>query len=189
MSLQQSVANPFHASPEELEAGLSAIREAPKGEGVLELIVARPAEGERQVLEEGQLDLESGLVGDRWLGSGRSGGRLANGDAQVTVMSSRAAQLVAGDRGRWPLAGDQLYVDIDLSDDNLPPGTRLAVGDAVLEVTAEPHTGCKKFTERFGLDAMKFVNAPEGRSLNLRGINTRVVEPGTIRVGDTVSKS
>ena len=103
-------------------------------------------------------------------------------------MSSRAAALVAGDRERWPLAGDQLYVDLDLSDENLPPGTRLALGSAVLEVTDEPHTGCKKFTARFGLDAMVFVNSPVGRALNLRGINARVVESGTVRVGDAVTK-
>ena len=103
-------------------------------------------------------------------------------------MSSRAAALVAGDRERWPLAGDQLYVDLDLSDENLPPGTRLALGSAVLEVTDEPHTGCKKFTARFGLDAMAFVNSPVGRALNLRGINARVVESGTVRVGDAVTK-
>ena len=103
-------------------------------------------------------------------------------------MSSRGAALVAGDRERWPLAGDQLYVDLDLSGENLPPGTRLALGSAVLEVTDEPHTGCKKFTARFGLDAMVFVNSPEGRALNLRGINARVVEAGTVRVGDAVTK-
>ena len=92
-------------------------------------------------------------------------------------MNARAAALVAGDRERWPLAGDQLYVDLDLSGENLPPGTRLAIGSAVVEVTDEPHTGCKKFSARFGLDALEFVNSPEGRALNLRGINTRVVEP------------
>ena len=177
-----------HRSPEELERGLSTVREAPRDVGVLELIVVRPEVGERQVLEEAEVDLDEGVVGDRWRTAGRSGGRPANVDAQVTLMSSRAAQLVAGDRGRWPLAGDQLYVDLDLSGDHLPPGTRLALGDAVLEITAEPHTGCKKFTERFGLDAMKFVNSSEGRALNLRGVNARVAEPGTFRVGDAVRK-
>lgn len=178
----------YHRSPADLEAGLETVRAAPRDEGMLELIVVRPEVDEREVLDAGELDLELGLVGDHWLQRGRSAGRPANPDAQVTVMSSRAAALVAGDRDRWPLAGDQLYVDLDLSDENLPPGSRLALGSAVLEVTEEPHTGCKKFTARFGLDAMRFVNSTEGRALNLRGINTRVVEPGTFRVGDVVSK-
>ena len=103
-------------------------------------------------------------------------------------MNARATALVAGDRERWPLAGDQLYVDLDLSGEHLPPGTRLAIGTAVIEVTADPHTGCKKFSERFGLEALMFVNSPEGRALNLRGINTRIVQSGTVRVGDTIHK-
>ena len=108
--------------------------------------------------------------------------------AQVTVMSARAAQLVAQDRSRWSLAGDQIYVDFDLSAANIPPGTRLALGSAVIEVTDQPHLGCQKFTERFGAAARELVNSAEGTSLNLRGINTRVVQPGTVRVGDTVRK-
>jgi MOSC domain-containing protein YiiM len=177
-----------YATPSELEAGLDDVRAAPRDGGTLELIVVRPRVDEREVLEEAQLDSEAGVVGDHWLAHGRSGGRSANPKAQVTLMSSRAAALVAGERERWPLAGDQLYVDLDLSGENIPPGTRLGLGSAVLEVTDEPHTGCKKFTARFGLDAMVFVNSPVGRALNLRGINTRVVEPGTARVGDAVRK-
>ena len=177
-----------HATPAELEAGLDTVREAPTDRGTLELVVVRPEVGEREVLDEATLGLEDGVAGDRWRNAGRSGGRPANVNAQVTLMSARAAALVAGDRERWPLAGDQLYVDLDLSGENLPPGTRLGIGSAVLEVTDEPHTGCKKVTERFGLDAMVFVNSPEGRALNLRGINTRVVEAGTVRVGDDVTK-
>jgi len=177
-----------HATPAELEAGLDTVREAPSDRGTLELVVVRPEVGEREVLDEATLDLDDGVVGDRWRNAGRSGGRPANVNAQVTLMSARAAALVAGDRERWPLAGDQLYVDLDLSGENLAPGTRLRIGSAILEVTDEPHTGCKKFTERFGLDAMVFVNSPEGRALNLRGINTRVVEAGTVRVGDDVTK-
>ena len=140
-----------HATPAELEAGLDTVREAPTDRGTLELVVVRPEVGEREVLDEATLDLDDGVVGDRWRNAGRSGGRPANVNAQVTLMSARAAALVAGDRERWPLAGDQLYVDLDLSGENLPPGTRLGIGSAVLEVTDEPHTGCKKFTERFGL--------------------------------------
>ena len=177
-----------HATPAELEAGLDTVREAPTDRGTLELVVVRPEVGEREVHDEATLDLDDGVVGDRWRNAGRSGGRPANVNAQVTLMSARAAALVAGDRERWPLAGDQLYVDLDLSGENLPPGTRLGIGSAILEVTDEPHTGCKKFTERFGLDAMVFVNSAEGRALNLRGINTRVVEAGTVRVGDDVTK-
>ena len=177
-----------YATPAELEAGLDTVREAPTDRGTLELVVVRPEVGEREVLDKATLDLDDGVVGDRWRNAGRSGGRPANVNAQVTLMSARAAALVAGERERWPLAGDQLYVDLDLSGENLPPGTRLGIGSAIVEVTDEPHTGCKKFTERFGLDAMVFVNSPEGRALNLRGINTRVVEAGTIRVGDDVTK-
>lgn len=177
-----------YATPGELESGLDAVRAAPRDEGILELIVRRPAVGEREVVEEAVLDLEEGLVGDNWSSRGRSGGRPANTEAQITVMGSRAVALAARDRDRWPLAGDQLYVDLDLSVDNLPPGTRLQAGAAVIEVTGEPHTGCKKFAQRFGLETLEFFNSPEGRALNLRGINTRVVQPGVVRTGDTVRK-
>ena len=171
------------------EAELEVVRAAPRDEGTVELIVCRPAVDEREVVDEAQLDLEEGLVGDNWRARGRSGGRReANLDAQITVMSSRAIALAAGDRERWALAGDQLYLDLDLSKDNLPPGTRLEVGSAVIEVTAEPHTGCKKFAARFGLETLEVFNSPDGRALNLRGINTRVVQPGTVRVGDTARK-
>ena len=178
----------MNATQTELEAGLEAVRTAPRDQGVVELIVRRPAVEERDVVGEAELSLEHGLVGDTWSSRGRSGGRPANTDAQVTVMNARAAELAAGGRDRWPLAGDQLYVDLDLSTDHLPPGTRLAVGSAVIEVTGVPHTGCKKFSRRFGLETLEFFNSPEGRSLNLRGINTRVVEPGVVRVGDDVRR-
>lgn len=179
-----------HLDQAELEAGLDEIRRAPAEQGRLELIVRRPAEGAREVLEQGALDLREGLVGDDW---GRRGSRhmpdgSAHPEMQLTVMNARAAALVAQQRERWPLAGDQLYVDLDLSEANLPAGTRLALGDACIEVTAEPHAGCRKFVERFGLAAMKFVNSEVGRSLHLRGVNARVVEPGTIRVGDAVTR-
>lgn len=177
-----------YASTSELEAGLDHVRAAPSDEGVLELIVRRPAVDEREVVEEAEVDLELGLVGDSWSLRGRSGGRPANRDAQITVVSARAVALAARDRQRWPLAGDQLYVDLDISRENLPPGTRLAIGSAVVEVTAEPHTGCKKFRARFGMEALELFNSPQGRALNLRGINTRVVEPGVVRTGDAVRK-
>jgi MOSC domain-containing protein YiiM len=107
---------------------------------------------------------------------------------QLNIMNSRVIALLAQDKDRWPLAGDQLFIDMDLSAENLPPGTRLALGSAMIEVTDQPHTGCKKFMERFGLDAMKFVNSPVGKQLHLRGINAKVVQPGLIQVGDVVKK-
>ena len=179
-----------HRSADELTAALDDIRQSPAASGTVELIVRRPAENEREVLDEGMLDLELGLVGDVWKarGSSRTPDRSANPDAQLTLMNARAAQAIAGTKERRPLAGDQLYVDLDLSIENLPAGTRLAVGDAVIEVTPEPHTGCAKFSARFGTDALKFVNKSPGRELRLRGVNTRVVTPGTVRPGDAISK-
>jgi MOSC domain-containing protein YiiM len=179
-----------HLTTAELEAGLDRIRAAPSEAGVLEMIVRRPAVGVREILEEGELDVARGLVGDTW--HARRSGRTPDGsphpDMQLNIMSSRAAALVAERKDRWALAGDQLFVDLDLSEKNVPAGTRLAVGSAVLEVTPQPHTGCQKFVERFGREAMLFVNSPVGRELHLRGINARVVQPGVIRVGDAVRK-
>jgi hypothetical protein len=180
-----------HLTREQLEAGLETIRLSPRDRGVLKMIVRRPRVGERETLREGQLDLVEGLLGDSWIrrGSSRSPDGGPHPDMQLNVMNARAVALIAREEGRWALAGDQLYVDLDLSKDNLPPGARLAIGNAVIEVSALPHTGCGKFVERFGVDAMKFVNGTIGRQLNLRGINARVVQPGTIRVGDTVTKT
>ena len=156
----------------------------------MRLIVRRPEVGAREVLSEGELSLADGLVGDTW--KQRSSSRTSDGGAhpemQLNLMNSRVVAVVAKAPERWPLAGDQLFVDLDLSQDNLPPGTRLQLGTAVIEVTAEPHTGCAKFVERFGLDAMKWVNSPTGRTLNLRGINAKVVEPGRVSRGDVVRK-
>lgn len=154
------------------------------------MIVSRPASDRREVLAVAELDLVNGLVGDNWRarGSRSTPDGSAHPDMQLNLMNARAIALVARTRDRWPLAGDQLYVDLDLSTANLPPGTRMAIGTAVIEVTAVPHTGCAKFTQRFGADAMKFVNSPVGRALNLRGINAKVVQPGAIRAGDTVRK-
>jgi MOSC domain-containing protein YiiM len=141
-------------------------------------------------VQQGELNADEGLSGDTWRvrGSSRSGDGRAHPDMQLNVMSARAAALVAQSDDRWALAGDQLYVDLDLSGASLPPGTRLAIGGAIIEVTPQPHTGCRKFVDRFGLDAMKFVNSPVGRELNLRGINAKVVRAGTIRVGDVVRR-
>jgi hypothetical protein len=178
-----------HPAAEELEASLDDLRRSPSAEGTVELIVRRPAENEREVLDEGRLDLVEGLVGDHWgHGGGDGDDGPADRSAQLTIMNARAAALVAGDRGRWPLAGDQIYADLDLSTGNLPPGTRLALGSAVVEVTDVPHTGCAKFSARFGSDALRFVNSPAGRALRLRGLNAMVVESGVVRSGDTIRK-
>ena len=180
----------IHLSAEELEAGLAEIRRSPRTEGRLAMLVRRPRTEEREILERGVLDIELGLVGDNWQARGSSSTEdgTAHPEMQLNLMNARAIDLITGDKGRWHLAGDQLFVDLDLSGENLPPGTRLAIGTAVIEVTAVPHTGCKKFTARFGLDAMKFVNSPVGRELNLRGINAKVVQGGTIAAGDIISK-
>jgi hypothetical protein len=176
---------------EELEAGLGGILGSPAEEGVVELVVRRPEPGEREVLDEGTIDLREGLVGDSWLtrGSRRKPDRSANPNAQLTLMNARVADLVAGgERERWALAGDQFYVDLDLSVANVPVGTRLALGSAVVEVTPDPHTGCAKFHTRFGGDAHRFVNTKTYRHLRLRGLNAKVVAPGTVRPGDTIRK-
>jgi hypothetical protein len=180
-----------HLTMAELEAGLDEIRRSPKDEGMVELIVRRPQIDEREVLEEGELSLLEGLVGDSWKrrrSSSRPDGS-PHPEMQLNVMNSRTIALVAQSKERWPLAGDQLFLDLDLSAENLPAGTKLALGSAVIEVTAPPHTGCKKFVARFGLDAMKFVNSRLGKELHLRGINAKVVKPGVFRVGDRVKKA
>ena len=179
-----------HLNTSDLEAGLSDVGRSPKDAGVLEMIVRRPQVGAREILEEGQLDPDEGLVGDSW--KLRASKRTPDGsphlEMQLNLMNSRVAALVSQDRSRWHLAGDQLFVDFDLSEGNVPAGTRLAIGSAVIEVTAEPHTGCSKFVERFGLDAMMFVNSRERQELHLRGVNARVVRAGAVRVGDTIVK-
>lgn len=179
-----------HLTMAELEAGLGLIRQAPADEGRLELIVRRPAVGEREVLDEGELTHADGLAGDTWRirGSSRTADGTSHPDMQLNIMGVRAVHLVSQHRDRWALAGDQLFIDMDLSEENLPPGTRLTLGSAVIEVTPQPHTGCAKFVSRFGVDAMKFVNSPVGRQLRLRGLNARVVKAGTVRTGDGVFK-
>jgi MOSC domain-containing protein len=178
-------------SAQELQAGLDQVRSVPRDDGVLMMIVARPGNGERRLLDEGRLDGAAGLVGDNWLirGSRRTPDGSAAPDKQITVMNVRVADLVAGGRDGASLAGDQLYVDFDISIDNLPPGSLLTIGDVVLEVSESPHLGCAKFVARFGGEAMKFVNSPLGRSLRMRGMNTRVAVPGVVRVGDRVTRS
>lgn len=179
-----------HLTTEQLEAGLEFIRQSPQDHGPLKMIVRRPETEQREVLETAKLSVSDGLVGDNWKARGnkKTIDGSAHPDMQLNIMNTRVIDLVAQQKERWPLAGDQLYVDLDLSNENLPAGTQLSIGNAIIEVTAEPHTGCKKFVARFGLDAMKFVNSGLGRQINLRGINAKVIQPGSIAKNDTVSK-
>ena len=182
---------PVLTSTAALEAGLDHLRAAPASTGTLDLVVIRPAAGAREILAEGVLDETGGLLGDNWRSRATSRA-VASGrhlDAMVTVMSSRMVRLLADTDDVRALAGDQLYVDLDLSHANLPAGSRLAVGDdAVLEVTSKPHAGCRKFLARFGEDAVAFVNSEEGSRMRLRGLNARVVRGGAVRVGDVVRR-
>ena len=174
-------------STSELEDGIDHIRLAPRDSGVVAKLVCRPATGERRELAVAQLDQQEGLIGDNW--RERVFGKFRpNPDMQLNIMNARAIALIAGSPERWQLAGDQLYVDLDLSPANLPPGTQLLVGDALIEVTAEPHLGCKKFMERFGRDAAMFVNSDIGKSLNLRGINAKIIRSGPVQTGATIRK-
>jgi hypothetical protein len=179
---------PF-ATTDELTAALGHLRAAPPTDGTLALVVRRPAQGERELLAEGTLDLEGGLLGDNWLSRATSHA-VASGahlKAQLNVMSARMVALLADSPERQALAGDQLFVDLDISHDNLPAGARLAIGDtAVIEVTDKPHNGCAKFRARFGDEALDFVNSEAGKQLRLRGFNARVVTPGVVRPGDAV---
>jgi hypothetical protein len=175
---------------EELEAGLDDIYQSPKDDGRINMIVRRPKDDEREVLPEAKLDLVEGLVGDNWKvrGSKKTSDGSAHPEMQLNIMNSRVIALLAQDQDRWQLAGDQLFIDMDLSDTNLPAGTRLSLGTAVIEITAKLHSGCNKFAARFGQDAIKFVNSPLGKELHLRGVNAKVIQPGTIQVGDAVKK-
>ena len=175
---------------EVLTERLPHIRQSPQLEGTLALIVRRPQVDAREVLAEAELNMAEGLAGDTWnkRGSSRTADGSPHPDMQLNLMNVRVVEAVAGTIKRWPLAGDQLYVDLDLSQANLPPGTRLSIGSALIEITAQPHTGCGKFSARFGLDALKFVNSPEGRALGLRGVNAKVITPGRVRTGDPVRK-
>jgi hypothetical protein len=164
--------------------------EAAPGSGTLQLIVRRPGVDRRETLATGRLDAEVGLLGDGWAhrGSSRTPDGRANPEAQVTLMSTRVLAAMEPDPARWPLAGDQLYVDVDLSIEGLPAGSRLAIGEAVVELSEAPHTGCAKFSARFGSDALRWINSPRGRELRMRGANARVVQGGAIRIGDSVRR-
>ena len=176
-----------HLNSEELKAGLEEIRQSPKQQGSLEMIVRRPQTEMRDIVQEGELDLDIGLVGDNWKTRGGPE-RSANPETQITLTNARAIQHIAQSNDRGALAGDQLYVDFDISEENAPAGTRLSIGSAILKITPEPHNGCKKFVERFGMDAMLFVNSDIGKAMHLRGVNARVVQAGTIAVSEAVLK-
>jgi len=176
-----------HATTADLIARLDHLRAAPTQVGTVELVVRRPARGEREVLDQGVLDEADGMIGDNWLSRATSRAIEAGRhlDAQINVMSARMVALLAATPEGRAGAGDQLFLDLDISVANLPPGSRLALGEeAVIEVTSKPHSGCKKFTARFGEDAMRFVNSEVGTELRLRGFNARVVRGGVVRPGD-----
>lgn len=179
-----------HVSTSELDDGIEHIRRSPSDNGRVDLIVRRPADGEREVLDEAELTLAAGLAGDTW--NAKFSKRTADGsphpDMQLNVINARVSALIAVDPERRRLAGDQLHIDLDLSERNLPVGTRLAIGAAVIEITDQPHHGCAKFTDRFGIDASRWLNTGVGTELKLRGVNARVVVPGAIRRGDAVVK-
>jgi hypothetical protein len=179
-----------HLTTDELEAALDHLRQAPKDGGVVELIVRRPEVDQREVIDEAELDIVLGLLGDNWKvrGSRRTPDGSAHPEMQINIMNARVTALLAQEKERWPLAGDQLYIDMDLSKENLPAGSRIAVGSAVLEVSALPHTGCKKFVSRFGMEAMQFVNSDIGKELCLRGINAKIVQGGIVKVGTIAKK-
>lgn len=180
LELPADVMQANHLTYDELEAGLPDIERSPRERGTLVMIVRRPLRGQREMLDVGTLDVDEGLVGDRW-----SVGKRRRAE-QITLINSRLIALVAQTPQRWPLAGDQLYVDFDLSSAYLPAGSRIAIGAAEIEVSPEPHMGCRLFRERYGDDAQRFVNSEIGLARNLRGINAWVVKGGSVRVGDEV---
>ena len=180
-----------YVGTEALTEQLPYFRSAPRHEGKVVLIVRRPAVDARELLETGELDPAVGLVGDTW--NGRSSKRTPDGsphpDMQLTLVNTRFLEVIAGPIERWPLAGDQLYVDFDLSVESMPPGTQLIVGSALIEITEQPHTGCAKYSKRYGPEGLRFVNSPEGSALRLRGVNAKVVNGGTVSVGDRITRA
>jgi MOSC domain-containing protein YiiM len=183
----RTVSTDLYATRESLDARLPDLRALGTDEGTLELIVVRPSEGERETPDTAELTIEDGLVGDRWHPHVDRDGRVFR-DNQLTIASTHVLGLIA-EHERWPLSGDNLLVDMGLDMESLPFGSRLSIGDTVVvEISEEPHTGCAKFSARFGSDALKFINSLDGRALRLRGLNARVIVPGTISTGDAVRR-
>lgn len=180
----------LYKSKEELESKLNYIQKSPLDNGILSLIVRRPDVDQREELERCVLSLKEGLVGDSWVKrpSSRTVDNSAHAEAQLTIMNTRTIASICDDESRWKLAGDQFFIDLDLSDKNLPGGTQLSIGSAIIQISSIPHTGCKKFAKRYGKDAVVFVNSEIGKKLHLRGVNARVIKPGMIQKGDNVCK-
>jgi MOSC domain-containing protein YiiM len=179
-----------HLTMEELKAGLAEIMASPADGGTLEGIVVRPEHDARTEVESVDISLKGGVHGDHWAKGCHKSTEdgLPHPDVQICIMNARCIALIAQARDNWAPAGDNLFIDLNLSAGNLAPGQRLAIGSAVIEITAEPHNGCAKFIERYGRDACVFVNTGEGKRNRLRGIYARVVEDGRITIGDRVEK-
>jgi len=174
----------------ELELGIDEIKSSPKDSGVLEMIVRRPETETREIINSVEINLENGLAGDNWKarGSTHTSDHSADPETQITLMNTRVIQLLSGDKENWGWAGDQLFVDMDLSMDNLPPHSQIQIGSVILEISAKPHTGCKKFSGRYGIEALEFISTPLGKSLRMRGVNAKVIQSGDIQVGDVIKK-
>lgn len=187
MSTQSTVK---HLTREEIEQRYTQLEPSPKEQGTVEMIVRRPDTLQREVVEQAEINTEKGMIGDNWYtrGSRHTDDGSAHPDMQMAIMNSRIIDVIAQERDNWAPAGDQLFVDFDLSEANLPIGQRFAIGDVVLEVSPFPHKGCKKFKERYGLGASRFINDLAYEHLRLRGINVRVIQGGVIKTGDTIRK-
>lgn len=179
-----------HLTEKEILDGLMEVRKSPRNNGLLEAIVIRPGSEERLSLQRCRLSPEDGTEGDAWARGCWL--KLPDGsphpDVQICIMNSRMIHLLAGDRQRWELAGDNLFFDLDLSRENLQPGQLLRIGECVIEITEQSHNGCAKFSQRFGPAALKFVNSPTGKELRLRGIYAKVIKAGEVQVGDQIKK-
>ncbi|MBN8583174.1 MAG: MOSC domain-containing protein [Anaerolineae bacterium] len=175
---------------EHLQTQLNHIQESPKDNGSVLLIIRRPATEEREIITQGRLIPASGLEGDNWRerGSTSMPDGSANPEAEITLMNTRVIQALTQDETRWALAGDQFFVDFDLSEENIPAGTRLAIGSAIVEVSPLPHNGCKKFSARFGVDALKFISMAENKPMRMRGINAKIIQVGDVKQGDLIRK-
>lgn len=179
-----------HKTMEELKAGLPEILKSPQDNGEVKAVVVRPGSCERNMVPSCDVSLEGGVLGDHWAKGcwKTTDDGEPHPDVQICIMNSRCIELIAGDQSNWAPAGDNLFVDMDLSPENLPPGQRVAVGSAIIEITDTPHKGCQKFIDRYGRDACVFVNLGDGDKYKLRGIYARTFEAGTISVGDTFRK-